>query len=177
MPIVVQSASTQISSKRYCLFANPHSHHSYFTILALSQHCPVLLLCPPLQLQLLQGKWSQHNLSIKKPCVNEFCEQILVFIGFFLYKLKLLNENQYLGIINKCIEKLLYLNSIHIFAHYQDYLHLTAEARRRIEIDVCETIISTNENSQNLYSTIQAVASADIVVCPATSMAASLHTF
>jgi len=176
MPIIVQSASKQTNNKRYCLFANPHSHHSYFTVLALSQLYPVLLLCPPLQLQLLQGKWSRHNLSIKKPCVNEFFAQVLAFIGFFFYKLKLINERQYLGIINKCVEKLLDFNSIYIFAHYQDYINLNAEARKRIKINVCEIIISINKNSQNLFTTLQAVFSADIVVCPATSIAASLHT-
>lgn len=155
----------------YCFFANPHNHHSYFTALALSQSYPVLLLCPPLQIQLFCRKWSKKNLRLKTPSIKEFSVQMLALMSFILYKLSLMNESQYLSVIIESAKIILASKNAYIFVHYQDYIRIPAEVCKHVSLDICEIIISLGHNSSNQKTTYEAASSADIVVCPNTSMA------
>lgn len=159
------------TGKQICLFANPHIHHSYFTVQALSTVVPVIILCPPLQLQLLQKKWSTLGLRIKPPSTKQRLVQVLCLIGFLLFKLKLIRERQYLYVFSRGTDLLLRDRRGYILVHYQDYLSLSDASLNSIAYNICEMIISTTELSHNYQSTLNSANTADLVVCPSTSLA------
>jgi glycosyltransferase involved in cell wall biosynthesis len=161
---------------RACLFVNPHSHHTYFTVLALSQLYPVLILCPPLQIQLFQRRWSKEGLHFKKPSLCERLAQLAAICAFLLYKKQLIDEPDYVSILEACTQAVINQRRDYIFFHYQDYIRLSSKSRSCVALEVCEIIISVNDNSSNLKTTLQASSSADIVICPSTSMALVLNS-
>jgi glycosyltransferase involved in cell wall biosynthesis len=156
------------------IFANPHSHHAYFTVLALSRTQSVFLLCPPLQLGLLRRQWKTCDLNFYKPNPFERLCQIILSIIYILFKLNTLSETNYLKIFNNIVQFMLAAKENYIFVRYQDYLNLALSLQIANLIDVCEIIINTDQNSVNRVSTLESVASADAIVYPTSLIAASL---
>jgi len=156
------------------LFANPHCHHSYFTVLALSQLHPVLCLCPPLQLQIIRGQWKTAGLKLQTSNFYERFYQHATLLSFFLFKLRAISELQYLSIFSWATNSLLLTMDGAVFVHYQDYIKLLPKTRASVKLDVCELIINAHDTAENRLSTVVAVTEADVVICPTSSIALSL---
>lgn len=160
----------------YFLFVNPHIHHSYFSVLALSQVLPVVVICPPLQIQLYMRRWETNGLRIKRPSLAEMIAQMLSFIGFVLYKIKALPEEGYISVLSFACSSLLAYRKCYIFYHYQDYIKVNPTLRTRLLLDICEMIISTNNATPNEANSLKACKLADIVICPSATVSQGLES-
>jgi glycosyltransferase involved in cell wall biosynthesis len=168
------SEAPRSSADISCVFINPHSHHSYFTVLALSQVFPVVLICPPLQLQLIQGRWKTRSLRLKNSSFSVTIAQLKALIAFFLYKLKLSSEAKYVLRISDIATSMLSPGKRYVFVHYQDYISIHSRAKACKVFDICEMIISIKENTENYDLSLNAASLADVVVCPSSAMASIL---
>ena len=165
-----------MNSRIAFFFANPHAHHSYFTVSALSRLGTVILLCPPLQLQLLTRAWKSEELNIICPSSYVFCCQLLSIIVFLLYKLTLCTEDQYLRVLSFLCNSIIQHQGGLVWVHYQDYLQLSQRSRKLIFKDICEVIIASDPSQPNWITTQAAVDNADAIVVPTTSIVPSLSS-
>jgi glycosyltransferase involved in cell wall biosynthesis len=166
----------EICQGLYFLFVNPHIHHSYFSVLALSQVLPVVVICPPLQLQLFMRKWEMNGLRIKRSSLAETIAQMLSFVCFLLYKIRALPEEGYISVLSFVCSSLLAFRKCYIFYHYQDYIKVNPSLRTGLFFDICEMIISINKSTSNQADSLKACKLADIVVCPSTALSQGLVT-
>jgi glycosyltransferase involved in cell wall biosynthesis len=155
------------------LFANPHGHHSYFTVAALSRLGSVILLCPPLQLQLSTRRLQAEGLKIVTPTLHVLFCQLLSVLFFLLYKLRLLTERHYLDFLSGLSSSIIKSHSGLVWVHYQDYLQLSPCSRHFVRKDICELIIDSTPHQPNWSTTQLAVANADAVVVPTSSMSST----
>jgi glycosyltransferase involved in cell wall biosynthesis len=168
-------ALQEIQPNKIFFFANPHLHHSYFTIAALSRLGSVIFLCPPLQLQLFAHQWSSETLNIYPPTFQiSFCK-IASVVFYVLFKLNLLTEQQYVGLISRMSDLLALNLKSFVFVHYQDYVKLSSRPRKSHAKDICELIINSSINQANWISTNCAVANADAIVVPSESITTSIE--
>ena len=156
-------------TKSKILFSNPHGNHSYFTVLALSHNYDIQILCPPLQLQLLFGRWtippriSHPNLFVS--ILSFFCT-----FAFLLFRVNILPESIYLLVFNYIVDLTLRIISPVHWYHYQDYTFLSPRTRLKLLSDTCELIIDCHPSSSNRASTLKAIDLADRVVLPSRNM-------
>jgi glycosyltransferase involved in cell wall biosynthesis len=168
-------ALQEMQPNKIFFFANPHLHHSYFTIAALSRLGTVIFLCPPLQLQLFAHQWSTESLNIYPPTLQILFWKIASVVMYALFKLNLLTEQQYVGLISRMSNFLALSLKSFVFVHYQDYVKLSSRSRNSHAKDICELIINSSKNQANWISTKYAVANADAVVVPSESITTSIQ--
>jgi glycosyltransferase involved in cell wall biosynthesis len=148
------------------LFVNPHIHHSYFTILAISQVDTVAYLCPPLQLQLINDTWNTEKLKLVSSSPILHTLQLVSLIIFLFYKCRLCSERFYIQCLNLLSSLLVQSYPNSTFVHYQDYISLSKQSRSLVKLDVCELIICSNRDQSNYLSTIRATELASVLVFP-----------
>ena len=135
----------------------------------------VILLCPPLQLQLLTRAWKFEELEIICPSPYVFCCQLLSIIIFLLYKLTLCTEDQYLRFLSSLCNSIIQCHGGGlVWVHYQDYLQLSQRSRKLVFKDICELIIDSDPSQPNWITTQSAVDNADAIVVPTPSIVPSL---
>jgi len=152
-------------------FLNPYANHSYFTVRALCQHGSVFLFCPPLQIQLLLGKWRTDSISLLAPPLLSKVILFLALIAFSLFKVRLISESTYLTVFR--FFALIYLRTIHptpILVYYQDYLSDALSAMFPQSYRICELIINSNPSQPNYKSTLSAIKSASSLVIPTSQL-------
>lgn len=152
------------------LFVNPHIHHSYFTLLALSQSGSVLLLCPPLHIDLYLKRWTKDGLNIYSPNAYVRLIQLISILSFLAFKWHLLSEECYVQILRSLSSHLIETQLISVFVHYQDYIGIKPRARSLIAYDICELIIRTSKELPNWKSSMEAVRIASHVVVPTSNL-------
>lgn len=159
----------------YC-FLNPFANHSYFTVRALCQHGSVFLFCPPLQIQMLLGKWRADSISLLEPPFRSKICLLLALIAFFFFKVRLISEASYLSVFR--FLAVAYLSTIHptpVLVYYQDYLSDVLSNNFPHSSRICELIINSNPSQPNYNSTLRAIQSSTSLVIP-TSELISLDT-
>ncbi len=163
-----------MNDKKIILFANPHSHHAYFTLLALSQAGYVLLICPPLQLQFLRKQWSRKGVRFyrSKPLTRLY--QILAIVIFLIFKAKIISELYYVSLLSSLVDAVTLHHKDLIWVHYQDYISLSPFAQSLVFKDICELIIDSDSSHENWLNTVKVASKADVVVRPIQSVASSL---
>ena len=158
-------------------FINPHSHHSYFSCLALSRSAPVRILCPPLALQLLDRQWRTDGLQLRAPSLISWPADLLAIAVFLLFKLNLCSETFYIRLFILASWLLLKLErGDQLVYHYQDYLLpilRRSSARRRF---ICELIIEPIPGEPNYDRSLQAAQQACKVLLPTREMQVSLYS-
>jgi len=152
------------------LLANPHSHHCFFTYKALRKYGDVILLCPPLQIQLIIRYWKNPWFLPVSANPRILFFQLYGIFYYILFRLKFVGEGGYVSVVNFCCKQIIQSQRALIWFHYQDYLSIPEELRKRIKVDICELIIAFKEDSANRVSSLSAVAKSDIVVVPSDSV-------
>ena len=147
------------------IFVNPHSHHAYFTCLALSRLGPVQILCPPLLLQLWLGQWKREGLRIEGSFIGTVVATPLALAAFLLYRLKLLSEASYCQGLALAAGLLARRRTRTLIYVYQDYLLPLLRANGAHPV-VVEMIIGTSPAQPNYSSTLEALQHASLVVAP-----------
>jgi glycosyltransferase involved in cell wall biosynthesis len=159
-----------------CCFINPFANHSYFTVRALTGAADVYIFCPPLQLQLLFGRWSSTDIPLcKLPLKARFISLLCTFT-FFSYKVSLIDSSLYL----KSFRYFLYLflqclRGCATFVFYQDYVADFLAIRFPSSLRICELIIATDISQSNYHSTVAAIQSSSVVVIPSPALARLVH--
>jgi len=158
------------------LFSNPHSQHSFFTYIALKDIGKTILLCPPLQIQLLFGKWPSYDVEFSR---NPFvlCGQLLCILSFLLYKARFLPERLYIKCLTHVTNYILSEFPSLIWFHYQDYIQISKRNRSLLKLDVCELIINSELSSENWDSTVKAISYADYVTYTSSNLANMVNSF
>lgn len=146
-------------------FANPFNHHNFFTVHALSNIGKTFVLCPPLQLQFLFGRW------ICKPPKTwlgllPFILQVLCGFLFILLRSRLIDEKFYLNFMTASCNLIALNHKGLVWVHYQDYITLSDQARSSLKADICELIIHSHPDANNWDSTLRAVSQSTIVLSP-----------
>jgi glycosyltransferase involved in cell wall biosynthesis len=147
-------------------FLNPHGHHAFFTVLAISTVKPVHVLCPPLALQLLQDLWRDDKLSLAKLNIQETLAYMIAMLAFISYKAKFFTESVYLKAFRRASLIFLASKKPRTIVYYQDYLYPLLSAPCSNEFRICELIIDTTPDHPNWLSTLAAVKSANYIVAP-----------
>lgn len=150
-------------------FVNPYSHHSYFTVRALSSLGASEVLCPPLILQLLLGHWRRDALSIRWSMTGVLIAQPLSILSYLLHSYRLIPESLYLACFRLAARLLLFgSNSCQIVYGYQDYLLPIVLASKGSFAFICECIIQIPLGQLNRQSSLLAARRARLVLAPTT---------
>lgn len=148
-------------------FINPYSHHSYFTVRALSRVGALDVLCPPLILQLLLGHWRQDALCMRWSVAGVLVAQPLSIFSYLLYSYRLIPEPLYLACFRLAARVLLFrFNSRQIVYGYQDYILPVILASRRPLSFICECIIQIPVGQLNRPTSLLAAQRARMVLAP-----------
>jgi glycosyltransferase involved in cell wall biosynthesis len=158
------------TSERSFLFANPHLHHSYFTVLSLSRIGRVVLLCPPLQLEFILRRWRLGNLRLTCPSLTVFLCQAISLITFLCFKASIISEYHYIFVLTALVNLITRRHSGLFWVHYQDYIQLSCASRRHIAMDICELIIESDPTQLNWNSTSLSVLNAQAVIVPTSTV-------
>jgi len=157
---------------------NPYSHHSYFTVRALSRLGALEVLCPPLILQLWLHHWRQDGLSIRWSVRGVFVALPLSLFAYLLYSFRLIPEVVYLACFRLAVWLLLFRpDPRQIVYVYQDYLlpimAVSSQSRRY----VCEFIIQIPVGQPNRRSSLLSAQHADCVLAPTTMIQSELDPY
>jgi len=167
----LSSAHCQLTLPIHYSFLNPFANHSYFTVRALCQHGSVFLFCPPLQIQMLLGKWRVDSISLLTPPFRSKVCLLLALIAFIFFKVCLLSESTYLAVFR--FLSVIYLYTIHptpILVYYQDYLSDVLSTKFPHSTRICELIINSNPSQPNYRSTLRAIQCATSLVIPTSQL-------
>lgn len=149
------------------LFANPYNQHNYFTVKTLAELGDVFIICPPLELQFLFGRWKIKPRTIRLGFIP-FCLRLWCTFLFLCLKLRLISTKLYVHQINQVCSIVAARISNLIWVHYQDYVQLSSQARKNIRADICELIIQTTSASQGWSATVEACSLATLTIAPNT---------
>jgi len=166
LSLMVPSYNLNMKTRPHILFCTPFTNHSYFTVLALQPLGNLTILCPPLLLQLLLGKWKSFLSPVFSTNILIALLQYISILLFLFYKLKLLPQLVYLWLFSHASGLTSILLDRPILVHYQDYITVPSYARQYLLYEISEIIISTNPSSANWLSTIKSVQQSDLIVAP-----------
>lgn len=172
LPPPANGDQSTIQSK--IIFVNPFTHHSYFTILALSACGPVEVLCPPLILQLWLGHWRREALSLRRSFLGVFFAQPLALVAYGLFSLRCISENFYLHCFYLAARIVLLQPGAQLVYVFQDYmlpLMARTHPQRRF---ISEFIIQISPDLANYRSSVCAAQLAQRVVAPTSLIQAEL---
>lgn len=136
----------------------------------------MLIICPPLLIQLFQRKWKTAGLRIKLPSLKEALIQLASIPAFILYKVGFLREVSYIKFLSCLANLLVERRNRYVFVHYQDYIMIEPYKRSDRVKDICEFIISTSPSAGNYHSSINAASLADVVIMPSASLSSIVTT-
>lgn len=155
-----------------CCFINPFLNHSYFTILALSQHHDVYFVCPPLQIQFWLRRWKTSQLNLYHPRLLPSILNCLLTCTYLFYRLKLIQVDLYKSFFKSILPHILRdLDSSSIIVSYQDYFAKQLSQLFPASTRITELIISTSASEDNYLSTLEAVTLSTLTVVPSPAMA------
>jgi glycosyltransferase involved in cell wall biosynthesis len=138
------------------IFVNPYSHHSYFSVLALSRIDNVEVLCPPLILELLLNRWKPNGLRIHNSGFVHGFPKWLAFMSFLARKSGLISDKVYLQCFLFSAKLFLNGSKNHCVYSYQDYilpLMLNSSASQKF---IVEFIIQIPPDQPNCKPSIEA---------------------
>lgn len=152
-------------------FINPFANHSYFTVRALAATAPVVVFCPPLQLQFLFHRWCCSDLSFARlPLSARFFSTVSLF-AFLLFRARLVGHDWYLLVFRFLLLRFLQQIPFELrFIYYQDYVSDLLAEHYPNALRICELIIATDPSQPNYRSTLAAISDSTIVVLPSPSL-------
>ena len=163
--------TTRVNPGTPICFINPFANHSYFTIRALSTTAPVVVFCPPLQLQLLIRRWSRKDLSLA--CVP-FPARLLhtaSILAFLFFRARLFRHELYLVIFRFLLVHFLRHIPFQLrFVYYQDYVADLLAKHYPDSLRICELIIATDSSQPNYKTTLAAIRHSSLIVIPSPSL-------
>ena len=152
-------------AKLRIIFVNPHTHHAYFTCLALSRLGTVQILCPPLLFQLWLGQWKRKGIRAGGSLIGWGFATPMALVAFLFYKLKILSEASYCKGLMLAAGLLLKGEERSLLYVYQDYLLPLLRSSEGHSV-VVEMIIGTDPAQANYTSTLEALHRASLVLAP-----------
>ena len=156
------------------IFVNPHTHHAYFTCLALSRLGPVQIICPPLLLQLWLGEWKREGLRAGGSFIGFALATPLSLIAFLLYKLKIFPEHRYCQCLGLAAWILARRQERSLLFVYQDYLLSVLRANRTCPVVVEMINCLTSPSQDNYITSIEAFQLASLILAPCKQALADL---
>ena len=156
------------------IFINPYTHHSYFSVLALSKLGKIEILCPPLSLQILLSTWRKDKLKQSRSLRGALVLQPAALILYLAFKKCLLSEAAYSRLFKVLAFLLIYKRRDAVIYCYQDYMLPVMQLSSSWGTWICEFIIQAPSDQPNHASSLEAARLAAQVIVPTSRLSQEL---